>query len=744
MRQVRSFCRICSAGCGTVVTVDDDNHFVEVRGDKEQPQSRGYACAKGINAWERHQGPSRLLRPLRRTASGDFEEIGYTQALNEIAGRLQEILGKHGPDALGMYVGGGAAFNSGWMGMQSAFLQAVGSSQLYTTLTIDQSAKLVSFERMGGWGGGTHDFHNVDVVLILGINPAVSHGMPVIAVDPIRRIKRAKAAGTKVIVIDPRRTETGHFADLMLQPLPGQDVAIMAGIIRVVLENGWQDHAFCGRHIGAERMAQLRAAVEPFDEAMVERRAKLEPGQIRAVAEMFARNARRGAAFAGTGPCMAPFGNTTQHLVDCLTFICGRVKQAGDRALTDMIGPNYPLHAQVIPPMRSYASVPPSRIRGAGLLGGEKLTSTLAEEILTPGKGQIHAMMIVGANPILGIPNHRLITEAFRSLDLLVAIEPFMNETARLSHYILPPVMMYERADLPLSLAGYPLYPDNWTQYTPAVLEAPPGSDVMEETLMFWELGKRMGLKIIFDGKQELTFDRPPTRDELLEIRLAGSRFTLDRLKSYRSGLVADTPDLVIQPALPGADAKLDPMPPDVAEEIAQFLRDGAGAEAARDPAYPFILSSRRMRELFCSTGREFSDVQKRLPYNPAYLAAEEMLKLGLQNGDRIRVTSDFGSILAYAETDPALRPGVVSLSHGWGGLPEDETDGACVNALIDSRNNIETINAMPRMSAIPVSIVPAISHGPSFEDDEQLQKPADASSLQARGSVVRSDEVVA
>jgi anaerobic selenocysteine-containing dehydrogenase len=709
LRTVHSFCRICSGGCGTLLTVDESDHIVEIRGDKEQPMSRGYACAKGLNANAAHHGPGRLLRPLKRTASGDFEEIGLARALDEIAERLKGIIGERGPNAFGMYVGGGAAFNAGWLPMQQSFIKAIGSTQLFSTLTIDQSAKVISYERMGTWAGGTHDLNEAEVILILGVNPLVSHGLPILAADPVRRIKRAKAAGTKIIVVDPRRTETAQFADLVLQPLPGQDVAIMAGLIRLVLANGWEDKAFCARHIGAERMADLRAAVAPFEAEMVERRAELAPGQLRAAAEMFARDARKGAAYAGTGPCMAPYGNTTQHLVDCLTFICGRVKRAGDRALTDMIGPNYPLHAEVVPPPRSYEAVAPSRIRGAGLLAGEKLTSTLAEEIMTPGEGQVRALFNVGANPIVGVPNQQSIIAAFRSLDLLVTIDPYMTETARLSDYVLPPVMMYERDDLPLSLAGYPLYPENWTQYTAAAIAPPADSDLMEETLMLWEIARRLGISIDYDGKQDLGLERAPTRDQLLEIRLRGSRFTLDALKALPSGIVVDSPELEIKLARPDAEALLDPMPADVAAEIAEFIGTDALPKSEQDDERPFfshLLSSRRMRELFCSTGRHFPEVRKRRPYNPAFLAPAEMDALNLADGDHVRITSEFASVEAIVQADNGLRSGVVSMAHGFGGLDDDDLAGAaCVNRLIDTRQHVEPINAMPRMSGIPVNI---------------------------------------
>jgi anaerobic selenocysteine-containing dehydrogenase len=271
--------------------------------------------------------------------------------------------------------------------------------------------------------------------------------------------------------------------------------------------------------------------------------------------------------------------------------------------------------------------------------------------------------------------------------------------------------MMYERADLPLSLAGYPLYPENWTQYTTAAVAPPANADVMEETLMMWEIARRMGISICYDGKQDLGLEKAPTRDELLEIRLRGSRFTLDDLKRLPNGIVVDAPDLTIQEGQADANALLDPMPADVAQELAEFLQTRAELMRPQETEhrrYSHLVSSRRMRELFCSTGRHLSTVKKRRPYNPAFLASKDMQALNLKDGDWIRISSEFGSVVAIAETDDALRPGVLSLAHGFGGLPDDKPDGAaCVNLLIDTREQVEPINAMPRMSAIPVNITP-------------------------------------
>ncbi|MET0546295.1 MAG: molybdopterin-dependent oxidoreductase [Caulobacterales bacterium] len=706
VQEVTSFCRICGGGCGVRITLED-GRMVAMRGDKSQPLSQGYACGKGLQAIEAHHGPGRLLHPLKRMPDGRFVEISLEQALSEIENKLRAQIAARGPEALGIYVGGGSAFNAAALAMQSAFMAAIGSSQLYSTLTIDQSAKVVSFERMGAWAPGLNDFEESDVVMMVGANPMVSHGVSVLVTNPVRRIRQARERGLKMIVIDPRFSETARHADLFLQPLPGFDLPIMASLLRIILEEGWHDADFCARHVDSDSFARLIETVRDFDPAAVEARAGLAPGQIRQAAEIFARDARKGAAFGATGVCMARSGNTALHLLDCLNVVCGRTKRPGDRVIFDVLGAKYPVHAEVISPPRSFDSVPKSRIRGVGRLAGEKLTSTLAEEILTPGEGQVRSLLVVGANPAVGIPDQRRIVEALRSLELLVCVDPFMNETAALAHYILPTIMQYERADLPLSLDGYALFPAPWVQYTPPIVDPPAGSDLIEEARFYWEIAARLGKQITFRGVP-LPMDRAPTTEEMLTIRLKGARMTLDELKQAPSGLIWEDPEAIVQEARPGAEARLDVMPPDVAEEVRDFRRRDALAVQALESDDPptHLLSVRRMREVFCSTGRHLPEVRKRAPYNPASFNPADLDAMGIAVGDRVALTSRHGRVVAIAKADETLRAGVVTLAHGWGGLPDqNDNDQACVNLLTSTVEDLEPINAMPLMSAIPVRV---------------------------------------
>jgi anaerobic selenocysteine-containing dehydrogenase len=692
--------------CGVVLTVDDDNQLVDIRADRDDEQTLGFACFKGLQAVELHNGPARLLHPLKRQPDGSFARIPLETALDEIAAKIGEIIAEDGAEAIGGYRGGGAFFNASACTLLQDFLGAVGSPKLFSSVTIDQSAKMVAPGRLGMWLPGVHSFQSSDVTMVIGGNPLVS----ITNLDlrnPMKRLKEAKARGFKLIVIDPRLTETAKFADIFVQPLPGEDCAILAGMIRIILEQGWEDAEFCAQHTADLEL--LREAVQPFTPYYVAKRADIPAEKLFAATEAFA-HAKRGPAISATGPNMSPHSNLAEHLIGCLNIICGRFVREGERIENPgVLYPRYPRPAQVIPAARPWERGPKSRIGGFGTLGGEMMTGVMAAEILTPGPGRVRAMIVHGGNPVSSVPDQRKVLEAFRALDLLVSIEPNMTPTAKLSHYILPPTLMYERADLPLWMWEMLLYPIPFTRYSEAAASPPPGAEVTDEIYLFWSLAKRLGLQMTVAGVR-VDMDKAPTVQDSLGIAARHAPVAFEEIKKHPRGAVFAGEPQYAGPADPATAGKFTLAPPDVLQEIAELFAERSSPNGIISASRVFThrLASRRHRDRFNSLGKALSGVQKRVPYNVAYLNPHDMAEKSIIAGDWVELTSDHGSVSAIAEGDETLRSGVVSLTHGFGDLPDSGdylTDGVSTNLLISTERDLQTINAMPRMSGIPVNI---------------------------------------
>ena len=701
MREAKSYCRICSGWCGVVLTIDENERIVGVRGDKDHPLTRGYACIKGLQAPEAHHGKDRLLRPLRRTAAGGFEEIGLEQALDEIAERLGAVLERHGPEALAAFRGTINVYSAAASQMLPDWLASFGSHGFYTTMTIDQSAKWVTVGRLGMWDAGKQSLDEADVWMLVGSNPLVSLAGPGMMSNPSLTLREAKARGVKLIVVDPRRTETARHADLFLQPKPGEDAALAAGLVHIVLAEGLEDAAFCARHV--KDLAGLRAAVAPFTPERVAARAGISADDLRAAARLFAGPGKRGIVHGGTGITMSPRSNLTDHLLECLNVVCGRFRRAGETIPNPgAFAPARPRRAEVIAPLRPWERGPKSRLSGRGMLFGEKMTGELADEILTPGPGQVRALFVDGGNPASAIPDQAKVAEAFAGLDLLVTIDPYMTATARLSHYVLPPKVFFEHADL-----APPAYESSFFKlpiaaYAPAVIPPPSGSEVVDDWYVFWALGKRLGRPLSFFGVA-LDMETPPSWDSLHEILLRHARVRFETIRE-RPGELLDLAPAVVEPGADDPKARFDVAPADVVAELAQLAAEPSPAAAD----FGFRLTSRRLRDVSNTMYHALPEMRRRLPYNPAYLNPDDLAELGLADGETARIVSDRGRILAVVRPDAGVRRGVVSMAHGWGGLP-DEPDagriGACTGLLISTDTGLEAINAMPRQSAVPVRV---------------------------------------
>jgi anaerobic selenocysteine-containing dehydrogenase len=706
-REVLSFCRQCMGMCGTVVRVDPEDRVVEVRGDRDDPSTLGYACFKGLMAPEAHNSPDRVLQPLKRQPDGSFEPIELETALDEIAGKLRGILDEDGPEAIAGYRGGGAFFTSSSVMLLLSFLEAIGSPKAFSSVTIDQSAKTVAAGRIGLWPPGRVPFSRGDVFLLVGGNPLVSvsaNGFD--TRNPTKRMRRARARGMKLIVIDPRRSETASYADVHLQPLPGEDCAVLAGLLHIILEQGWQDREFCERY--ADDVERLRRAVAGFTPEAVARRADVPEAQLLGAAELFAHQCHTGGAAGSTGPDMSPNGNLAEHLIECLNIVCGRLLREGDEIQhPGAIQPREPRRAEVVPAPRWWEKGPRSRVGDYGLVGGELPTGTLPDEILEPGPGRVRCLIVHGGNPVSAIPELGKVAKAFESLDLLVAIEPSMTMTARLAHYILPPTLQYERADLPIWLYESLVSLDPYTRYTPAVAKPPKGSCVRDDHYYFWALASRLGLTLQLLGER-LDRETPPTTDELLAIVARKAPIPFEELKAAERGVLLDHERHLVQPGDPDSPHRFSLLPEDVAAELAAVeVQLGA---PARDERFRYRLAVRRLRDANNSAGLALPSIRARLPYNPAFLNPDDMRAEGVADGDAVEVASRHGAIRVVATADPTLRRGVVSITHGFGALPGSseryQDVGASTNLLTSLADDArETINAMPRMSGIAVSV---------------------------------------
>ena len=715
-KEVKTYCRFCHAYCPMVATVED-NRLVDVKPDTDNEVYGGYTCVKGRQMVEQIYHPGRLRGPLKRQPDGEFKPIDSATALDEIAQRLSGILEKHGPRSIASYNGTYSFQNSAAHAVARAWHSAMDSPSYYTSVTIDQPAKVaVAPARMGWWNAGNHVWSDSDVAMIIGNNTLVSHystpgGVP--SFSPANALREGRKRGLKVICIDPRCSELAARADLHLQVKPGQDAVLLASIIHVILDEDLHDSAFCAEH--TDNLDALREAVAPFAPGLAARATDLPEEQIYEAARLFAAGPR-GSAVTGTGPEMGPHPNLVQHLVHALNAICGRHYRAGERV------PN-PGVLTAPAARRAQATSAQPQLLSQGVRSridpeiGEAFvlspngplpempTPLICDEMLTPGEGQIKALICVGGNPLLAFPDQEKTHRALAGLDLLVCLDIKMAATAQMADYVLAPKVCLEREDVTLLTDIWHDQP--YSQYTRKVVDAE--GDQIEEWELFWALGARMGLELSINGSP-VDMAHKPEKFDLLDKIVSGSRVPLETIYAHDGGAVFPADPVIAQPADPETQGRLQLFPPGLDAELTAALDDSAGAE---QPDYPFLLISRRLKYTYNSTGPELSLLGDKMRYNPAYIHPSDLEALAINDGDLIDVASHHGSVPAVVAASSDIKPGVVSMAHCWGDSPDpargaDERVrqiGSNTNRLIDNRHRAEKYSGMPRQSTVPVSI---------------------------------------
>lgn len=718
---VPSICRNCLAYCPILVTVED-GRAVKVTGDPQAPAFDGYSCPKGRALPAQHNDASRLLHCLSRQADGKLVAVDSSMVMDQIAGRVQEILEKHGPRSIAVYSGTGQVSHPSGGPIVRAWSRAIGTRMNFSAASIDKPAEYTSVAMHGNWHAGLQTFETSDTWIVVGANPVIakSNGGPLN--NPGMRLKEAVERGMKMIVIDPRRSETARRAHIHLQPRPGEDAALLAGLIHIIIGEGLVDAGFVAAN--AEGFQALEKSVAAYTPAFVAQRADVPVEQLLEAARTFGRG-RRGGVVCSTGPSFSTHSNLTYYLALCLNTLCGRWTREGDRApFPNVLLPAFTPRAQAYAP---YPVMSDRSMRVHGLMENASgvPTAALADEILLDGDGQIKVLFCLGGNPVLSWPDQAKTEAALSKLELLVVLDYQMTATAQFAHYVVPPPLSLElpgTSQMVESLKYYGVsrgYAIPWAQYTPAVARMPAGSDLIDDGAFFFGLAQRMGLQLDWvnmrgqgpnlEGPTQtvpLDMSRLPGTDELISLACRDSRVPLEEVKSHQHGHVYDI-DVRVQPREPGCTAMLQLGDTMMMAELLALHAEGVEEKA--DPAFPLRLVCRRSNNFMNSVGQSLPTLRGGKTHTPAFMHPLDLVALGIEDGELITVSSCHGYLLARVEADDSLRKGLVSVVHGFGAAASSSgTDPELALGSVSRLLNMDErdpISGIPRMSAVPVSV---------------------------------------
>jgi anaerobic selenocysteine-containing dehydrogenase len=698
----KTFCRFCHANCAMLVDVEDKK-IVEVRGDPDDPVFGGYTCIKGRQLPDAHNSPERLTMSLVRR-DGEFVKTPMPEALAHIGDRLQDIIAEHGPNSVAIFFGSGGFQNSAGMMAALSFCQGLGTRNYYTSVTLDQPAKVFTVERYGKWMGGVNTFADADVAFFIGNNPLVSHYAPVGGLPPFspsRRLRDKQKDGLKLIVADPRESDVGAIADIYLQVKPGEDPALLAGMLNVIFEEELYDRNFVAAHV--DGVEELQEVVSEFTPEFAAERAGVEADQIRAAARVFA-NASKGCAVTGTGPEMAGNGTLTEYLANSLNILCARFAQEGEKAsIPGVFTGKTPRRAQVAPPAPMYGEgFAKSRFRDMGVLGVEMPCNVLADEILTPGEGQVRALISIGGNPEIAFPNQLKMRRALDDLDLFVQVDPWMSASAKRADVVLAPAMCLEREDITNLSEWWHERP--YARYTEA-FATPPG-DTIDEYEMMWHLAKHLGVTMTLPGG-EVPMDECPDKETFLDLMTEGCLVPPSQVRADSKGgeaVIYDDLHPVVGPADPEQAHRFNIAAGAMPSELAKYAENRPAKQG-----YEFKLISRRSKHRFNSIGHMVPKLREARKTNPAFIHPDDLAELSLADGDIIEIASPHASIHGIVQASDKVRRGIVSMAHAFGdsdaGKDEVREIGGSTNRLTSDEVDIDPLTGQALQSAIPVRI---------------------------------------
>ena len=696
----KSFCRLCHAYCGYELTVENDR-IVHLKGDKSDPLSKGYACFKGLKSIEMYHHPKRLLGSLKKEGE-TFIEVSADSALAEAGEKLRNIVQQNGPDSVGFFIGTQALFNSLSPVFVGALAAALKTPKIFKTMTIDQSAKWIGEARMGTWQAGALPFDEADVWMMVGANPMntmVAAGGPhqFVFSNPAEKMRRAKQQGMQLIVIDPRRTETAELADLHLQIVPGSDTELAAALLHIIFRENWIDQSFCDEFV--DGLNDLRRMVQPFSPENVAPLVGVPEEEIELAAAMFARDNKRGMIGTGTGPNMARFSNTSEHLFQAINVVCGRYPRAGESVSnTGVLMPAPKPIAQVVAPNREWITSPKTAAHGLGTLKNSMMSAEIADEILVDSPNRLRALIVVGGNLQTALPDQAKAELALGELDLLLVIDPVLSGTAQLADYVIAPKLHYERADNTAYLEM--LYPKPFAHATQAVVPPPEGSDIIDDWYAFWHLARGCGVQLNVAG-MDIDMQTPPSTEELLELWVKHSNIPYSDVEQAAGGQLFHGNEVVV--AERNNDVRFDLCPEDVANEIKQVESELKLHTITETPESEFQLIVRRQKDVMNSTGTLYPSVSKRYAASPIYINPADIEFLQLKEGDEVVLFRDNKKVGGKLKADDSLRQGTIAMTHGWSGRSTHPNEAT--NRLVDADKDVADINRMPVMTGFRVSV---------------------------------------
>jgi len=659
-------CNLCEAVCGLEIQLQD-GQIQSIRGDAQDPLSKGHICPKAVALQDIHNDPDRLRFPIERGANG-WKRISWKQAFDKVAGNLKDIQSKYGNDAVAVYLGNPTVHNLEAMLFGPEFFRPLRTRNRYSATSVDQlPEQLVSLEMFGhGLMIPLPDLDRTAFHVIFGANPVVSNGSMMTAPGVAKRLKAIRERGGRLVVVDPRRTETAALADEHLFIRPGSDVFMLLAMLNVVFDEKLQS---LGSVAGfTDGLAQIESLVQDYPPEKVESVTGISAQAMKQLVRGFCA-AESACCYGRIGVSAQRYGTLSQWLITVFNIVSGNLDSPGGTMFSQ---PAFEILKPQRPARKGFADRF-SRVRQLPDFNYEFPVSTLAEEITTPGEGQVRALVTNAGNPVLSTPNGDRLDKALGQLEFMVSVDIYLNETTRHANIILPPPSSLERPHYDLAFQA--LAVRNGAKFTQPVFR--PGRQQRSDLQIFTELGWRMA------GGSWLNRSRAWLR--MVIAQRLGSSWIIDRgLKRgpyYRSHGVTleklkDNPHGIdlgpLRPCLPGRlftrDRKIQLAP-------AAFLEDCKNLAAYLDaeirspdtPEFDLQLIGRRDPRSNNSWMHNSHRLVKGKNRCVALVHPDDAASRELQDGDMARVSSRIGSVRIPIAISDEMKSGVISIPHGWG-----------------------------------------------------------------------------